>query len=142
MGAAEDLRSGRTGRDSALAAFEERKAKYLLRARRAFVRRLLDNGTATVDEIHDEIELPASVDPKLFGATPTLFAKSRIIERVTFRPALRPEAHARPVSVWRLIDRSAAITWLQRNPESPIPETGQGDLFASEVKPSPWYERA
>ena len=51
-----------------------------------------------------------------------------IIEAAGFTKTCRPTAHARPVSVWTLADRTAAVNWLDANPE--LPEPGDDDPLA------------
>ena len=132
---AKTLQDGRNLRDSALSSFERSKSAHLLRARRIFLLRLLERGTATVDEVHSEMNLPEGVCPKILGCVPVPFARGGVIERSGYQPAQRPERHACPVSVWRLLDRSRALAWLASNPDRAAPEMGQGELFPDIKKP-------
>lgn len=111
---------------------EARRELYILRGRRALLLRLLDVGRATADDVRDAVELPEAVGPKLFGVVPGLLARARIIEAVGFAKSRRPDAHARPVSVWQLVDRAAALAWLTDNPDRPDPEPAEDlPLFAA-----------
>jgi hypothetical protein len=110
-----------------LAAWRER---LVLAGRRALLRRLIDAGTATADDVREAVEIPIGVDPVCLGAVPCELARAGIIERAGFTESRRPDAHARPVSVWRLVDRNAALMWLAAHP--PIVEDTQhadGMLF-------------
>jgi len=101
---------------------ESHRDLYVLRGRRALVERLLCVGEATADDVRAAVELPDGVNPKCFGAVPGPLAKAGIIERVGFAPTSRPMAHARNLTVWRLVDSAAAEAWLQDHPDQPDPE--------------------
>lgn len=101
--------------------FEVRRELYILRGRRALLRRLLDNDTATADHVRDAIELPRGIDPVCLGAVPGALARGGIIERAGYAPSSRADAHHRPVSVWRLADRDGALAWLEAHPDRPEP---------------------
>jgi len=94
---------------------------YLLRGRRALLRRLLDVAEATADDVRHAVELPEGIDPVCLGAVPGPLARARIIERVGFTASSRGDAHARPVSVWRLANRAGALAWLATHPDRPDP---------------------
>ena len=54
-------------------------------------------------------------------AVPGALARAGIIERIGFTDSRRADAHARPVSVWRLADCKAARAWLATYPDRPDP---------------------
>lgn len=110
---------GRRRRDAARARLRAHRARFILRGRRALLFRLLDVGAGTIDDVRLVVVLPPGLNPKLFGCVPDDLAEARIIERVGFTASTRPAAHARPVSVWRLVDRAAAEAWLVANPDVP-----------------------
>ena len=112
---------GETGKLAAHALLEARREVYILRGRRALLLRLLDAGEATADDVRDAVALPAGIDPKVFGVVPGLLAKARIIERAGYAESRRPDAHARPLSIWRLTDRVGALAWLDAHPDRPDP---------------------
>ena len=58
-------------------------------------------------------------------------AGGHYIEADGFAKSRRPDAHARPVQVWRLVDRAAALAWLDAHPDRPDP------LPTSEVDTEP-----
>lgn len=109
------------------------------RARRALLGALLANGTATADDVRDAIALPAKVNPVCLGAVPTALARAGIIAADGFAETSRPRAHARPLKVWRLIDRNAAERWLAEASAvdatpldtAPVVDGGQRLLFDS-----------
>jgi hypothetical protein len=109
---------GRRRKDAAHDVLESRRAVYLFRARRALLLRLLEFGEAYADHVRDAVSLPEGIDAKLFGAVPGALARAGMIEAVGFATTTRPEAHARPVKVWRLRDRAAAEQWLADHPET------------------------
>lgn len=101
------------------ALLEARREVYVLRGRRALLAALLARGEATADDVRDAVELPDEINPVCLGVVPGLLARAGIIERVGFAESRRPDAHARPVSVWRLADRAAALGWLAAHPDRP-----------------------
>jgi hypothetical protein len=105
----------------ALANLEARREVYVLRGRRALLRQLLKEGEASSDIVREAVELPPNVNPVCLGAVPGDLARAGIIKRDRFVPSHRPEAHHRPVSVWRLVDRAAALAWLTAHPDPDRP---------------------
>ena len=95
---------------------EAHRDRVILDARRALLFQLLDVGIATADDVRAAVELPDSVDPVCLGAVPGPLAKAGIIEPDGFAKTVRPKAHARPVTVWRLCGPSAAFQWLESHP--------------------------
>ena len=118
------------------ATLEARRELFILRGRRALLLRLLDEGEATADDVRAAVELPDGIDPVCLGTVPGELARAGIVERIGFAKTARPEAHARPVSVWRLVDRAAAITWLAAHHDRPDPlpaeVNAEPDLFDPE----------
>lgn len=110
---------GTARRDGALATLAEKRELYVLRGRRALLTALLTKGTATADDVRAAVELPPGIDPKCFGAVATPLAKSGIVAQAGYALTVRPEAHARPIAVWRLADRAAAEQWLAAHPDRP-----------------------
>lgn len=110
---------GAARRDNALAMLAAERELYVLRGRRALLTALLANGTATGPDVRAAVELPPAINPRCFGAVAPPLAKARFIERAAYAATARPEAHARPVGVWRLADRAAAERWLAAHPDRP-----------------------
>jgi hypothetical protein len=108
---------GERRRDAALKLHAERCAALVRRGQRALLLRLLDAGTATADDVRDAVELPAGVGPRCFGAVPLPLAELGIISAAGYTPTRRPEGHARPITVWELADRAAALAWIDTHPE-------------------------
>lgn len=119
-------RDGAARRDDALGMLAAQRTLYVLRGRRALLAALLAHGEATADDVRAAVELPPGISPKLFGAVATPLAKAGIIEQAGYALTARPEAHARPVAVWRLADRAAAERWLAAHPDRPD-DDDQGD---------------
>ena len=107
---------GMRRRDAAFTLLEARRAALVRGARRAFLGRLLERGEATIDDVRDVVPLPDGIDPKTFGPIAKALAKLGIIEAAGFAKSRRFEAHARPITVWRLKDRAAGLRWLEANP--------------------------
>jgi hypothetical protein len=104
------LAAGRARRDAALSALVAQRADLIRRAERSLLTILLRRGQATIDDVRPELEpLPDDCRPVWLGAVPKPLLAGGIIERVGFAMSERPESHARPVSIWRLIDRDAAV---------------------------------
>lgn len=112
-------REGEGWRDTAHAILQARRDVIVLRARRVLLLTLLERGTATADDVREAIDLPAAVDPVCFGAVPGTLARAGIIRRDGYVPTSRADAHARIVSVWKLVDRTAAERWLSTHPDVP-----------------------
>lgn len=103
----------------ALNLLEEHRKVWVRRGRRALLMKLLVTGTATADVVHAAVKLPPGVDPRCLGSVPGLLALKGIIRRVGFAQSNRPECHRTTVTVWELVDRAAAMAWLEDNPDMP-----------------------
>ena len=125
-----DAAEGEKRKADVLARLAERRESLVRRAQRALLTAVLELGAATADDVRDLVELPSGVDPKVFGAAPGPLVRAGIIYRDGFVPTCRPLAHARPLSVWKLADREAAICWLKEHPE--LPEPGDEDSPAAQ----------
>jgi hypothetical protein len=113
----------------------ERREIFVNRGRRALLAALLDRAEATADDVRRAVELPPEVNPVCLGIVPGPLAAAGIIEADGFTKSTRPVSHARPVQVWRLADRAAALAWLTAHPDRPDPEP------ESEPEPAPRTER-
>lgn len=112
-------KSGEVRKREQLALHRERRAVYVRRGQRSLLEHLLRADTATADDVRKGVNVPMSVDPKLFGAVPGPLAKAGIIECSGYRASKRTKAHARPVKVWKLRDREKALRWLAEHPDLP-----------------------
>lgn len=122
---------GERRKADAHALLEARRNVYLNRGRRALLKALLIAGTATADDVRLAVELPDGIDPVCLGAVPGPLVREGIIRRAGFAPSNRAAGHARPVTVWELIDRTAAIQWLAAHPDmdDPAPDDAGPTLF-------------
>lgn len=120
-----DLAEGLRRKDASLALLAMRRAGLMRRAQRALLRVLFDQERATVDDVRRLVQCPDGINPKAFGTMAGELARARIVEQDGFTKSTRPEAHARPVSVWRLINRAAAEEWLKTHPELLEAETSE-----------------
>lgn len=111
-----DQHTGAVLKSKALTGLAARNAAIIRAGQRALLEILLDNATATVDDVRDRVSLPEGMNPKVFGSVPGALAKLEIITDTGFVKSRRPKSHARPVKVWQLIDRDAAHRWLDENP--------------------------
>jgi hypothetical protein len=113
--------SGDDRRDATLADLESRRARYVLRARRAFALALLQKGEATADDVYSAVHLPVGVDPRCLGCVPKPLARSGIVRAAGFVKSERPERNSSYIHRWELVDRERAIRWLFDHPD--VPET-------------------
>lgn len=114
-----------SGQVQKLLAFDQHEANhpaFLNAACRVFLKLALNGQDVTADAIRDNVALPTEVHPATFGAVPRILARARLIHRIGFAPSTRPESHARPLSVWRLVDGKAADAelWLSNHPASAL----------------------
>jgi hypothetical protein len=108
----------------ALDLLENRREEIVGRARRALLSYLLEHGAGTIDRVRELVPVPPSINPKLFGAVPGPLALSGIIRPAGFTKTTRTAGHARPVTIWELADRAAALKWLATHPDGPAREGG------------------
>jgi hypothetical protein len=120
---------GEVRKAEAIALLADRRAVYVRQGQRALLKALLAAGTATADDVRNSLNLPPGIDPVCLGAVPSALARAGITCRDGFVPTCRPMAHARPLSVWRLADRAAALHWLADHPDLPDPD--QSDEVAA-----------
>ena len=104
---------------AALDLLAARRAAIVRRARRALLTRLLDAGTATADDMRDAVQLPPGVRPVALGAAPGPLALAGIIRAAGYVTTRRALAHTRPVTLWALANRAAALEWLRAHPDLP-----------------------
>lgn len=112
---------------------EAHRERLIRRARRALLSHLLAHHTATIDDVRAVVAVTPGVNPKAFGSVPGPLAIAHIVRPAGAKKTGRAVGHARPVTVWELADRVAAIAWLNTHPELPDPEPAaedQADPFA------------
>jgi hypothetical protein len=124
---ATDRLEGERRKCRALAILEARRRVYIRRGRRALLTRLLAAGEATADDVRAAVELPPAINPKCLGSVPGQLAEAGIIRAAGFVRTTRPAGHARPVLLWQLADRAAALAWLAAHPDLPDLEPAEGD---------------
>lgn len=117
----DDRAEGERRRDAAHDLHQRHHGNIIRRAQRVLVTTALERGTATIDDVRTAINLPNGIDPTVLGAVPTALARAGILRRVGFVETTRPEAHARPVSVWAIGDHGKAVVWLTTHPDLPTP---------------------
>ncbi len=132
------IAEGKRGKLTAFALLAAHRQSLIRAGRRALLAALLERGTASADDVRTAVPLRPGVGPKVFGAVPGELAEAGIIAADGFIRSTRPEAHARPIQRWRLLDRTAALAWLEEHPGQPAPPPAEGfsmDLFAQIVRP-------
>ena len=127
-----DREVGEVRKQAALDALARSRAYHVLRGRHALLRRLLDVGYGTADDVRAVVELPDGINPVCFGSVPSELARRGIIRGAGFVNSTRKESHARPTRVWELVDREAALQWLRDHPEPVIERPVQRDFFGRE----------
>jgi hypothetical protein len=116
---------GEARKDAALELLIDRREFYIRRMARALVETLLDRGQATIDDARRAVELPDGIDPRCCGAVTGPLARAGIMRRISYCSSARPEAHARPIGLWGLSDRDAALDWLDQHPDFPDPSDAE-----------------
>jgi hypothetical protein len=128
---------GEVRKQAAHRLLEARRERLVLRARRALLSRLLQDGTATIDDVRAAVPVPVGVNPKVFGSVPGPLAVARIIRAAGSRKTTRAVGHARPVTEWLLLDAAAAVAWLRDHPDHPDPPPVPAGVPAPLVPPLP-----
>ncbi len=123
---------GERRKSDVLTELAARREVYVNRGRRALLITLIERGEATADDVRRAVELPDGISAVCLGAVPGELARRGIVQRVGFATTARPEAHARPVSIWALRDRAAALRWLTAHPDrrDPVEDADEGFLFS------------
>jgi len=127
-------REGGQRKDAALLLLEVTRGAYIRKARRALLEVLLRQGKATIDDVRRIVELPGTINPKLFGPVVLGLARAGIIRGEGYQHTGRPIAHARPVTIWRLVDAAKARHWLKAYPPLPDLKTGGQLLIDFDAK--------
>lgn len=109
---------GERRRDEALAILRTRRSAALIRDLQvAAVRIALERGEVCADDVRALVPIPADINPKVVGAAFRELADAGILSNTgTYRRSCRPQAHARPLPVWRLADAAGAVAWLTAHP--------------------------
>lgn len=132
------LAAGRRAADAAISGHEARRRRYLLQAMRWFIELLIELVGETEGATTDDLRLrrPELAHPQSAkGTIPKVLRRARVIRFVGWREATRESSHARPMRIWRLVSRDAALKWLT---EHPLPASDgsppvQRSLFGGEV---------
>jgi hypothetical protein len=98
-----------------------RRQLYVRLCRYALIQRLLQRGTATLDDLLALRNLPVEFHPRVAGSIVGPLVRDGIIRRFDWTLPSLPGAPA--ISVWALTNIEKAKTWLLANPPLPsIPE--------------------
>lgn len=128
---------GERRKDAAHTLLAAHRGLIVRRAQRHICQTLLDGApTVTADDVRAAVDLPPGLDPVLFGAAPAPLAKAGIIEPLGFAKTARPEAHARPLTVWGLRDRGKAQAWLLDHPDDDDPPGAPAQTSFLPINPS------
>lgn len=108
----DDRRDGESRRDAALNLLRVRRTDLIRACTTAALRVVLDRGEVCADDVRAVVPIPVDISPKLVGCVFRDLADAGILRRDGYRNSIRPAAHARPLSLWRLADASAATARL------------------------------
>ena len=131
--------SGECRKQAALDHLEVCRKKIVVRGRRVILERLLAGHPATADDVQAAVKLPPGISPRCFGPVGRGLAQAGIIWADGTCKTSRPKAHARPVTVWRLADRSKAEQWLADHPDSADDDDLDGSSVAQHGPLSPAF---
>jgi hypothetical protein len=100
----------RARKESVLAFIAARRSDLVRRGEVELLRALLASPTetATIEVIHEPMNLDRSTRKSWIGAVPRRLARLRIIARAGFVEGRREASHGRPLTLWRLVTRAAA----------------------------------
>ncbi len=107
---------GEARRDKALAILRARRAALVRELQAAALRVGLERGEVCADDCRAVVPIPAGISPKVVGAAFRELADAGFLRRTGFRTSVRPIAHARAVSVWKVVDADGATAWLALHP--------------------------
>ncbi len=96
--------------------FETHSESLVIAGRRALLLKVLESGSATIDDVRAVVPLPLTANAKAFGAVPGALAKAGIIRDAGFVKSTRSIAHSRPITRWELVDAAKAYDWLAAHP--------------------------
>lgn len=117
MNATEAKNEGRRRKQEAQEGHRHRNPLFTRTCERAILFNMLVNGgRATIDDVRAVVPTPPGKNPTIFGGVFRALCMAGLIAHDGFACTKRPEGHARPVRVWRLVDKEAAIAWLAANP--------------------------
>jgi hypothetical protein len=91
---------GRSIRDNQLALFEVRDTEFLSVCRQLAVEVCRAQGTVCINDIRARVELPQGMHPSVLGSV----FKQKKFQAIGFTEASHPQAHARVIRVYKLIE--------------------------------------
>ncbi len=108
---------GRRRKDAALDGHEARHARELLIVRHQFGERLVNHGSASLNDL----DLPPWLCGHFLGSAHRPFLNAQMIVELRMVPNLRAGCNGRRIIEWGLVDRAAVEAWLRTNPVPPAP---------------------
>jgi hypothetical protein len=97
--------TGEQLRDAALTLVAEStvdRTEFVKQCGDLFLSILVEQKTATIEDLRDRVQLPAGWNPVIFGAVAKNLASAGKIVSAGYVKSKRPQAHARPVINWAL----------------------------------------
>lgn len=99
---------GEALRDGALTHHRVHRSELIRQFTAVALRVALDSGEVCADDVRALVPIPLGISPTFVGCVFRDLADAGILRRDGYQNSKRPLAHARPISRWRLADRSAA----------------------------------
>ena len=106
------LAEGEARRDAAHAGLEEHRPEIIRQLRIAAIRISFEKDEFTSDDVRAIVPIPEGINPKVVGAAIAALARANLFLEVGQQKSTRPEAHARRITVWRLVNHHEAMTRL------------------------------
>jgi len=99
-------------RDEAHGHLRDRRQHLIRAGEKVLIRKIVSDGSATIDDVRAEVPCPPGIDPRFFGAIPGPLVKFGAIRPLGYTKTRRSVAHARMLIEWGLGDLSKALTYL------------------------------
>ena len=105
------LAEGEARRDSALLLLAATRAELVRQLQMAAIRIGFEQNELTADDVRAVVPIPDGINAKVVGAALNQLSKFGF-RSVGYRKSARPIAHARPLTIWRLVNQHDAMARL------------------------------
>ena len=93
-------------KEEALKLLQETRSEFLYQCKKIAISHALKNGSVTIDDVRDKIELPEGIDGRVFGAV----FNNKDFVKVGYTETKRKTSHKRPIAVFEL-DEDVKNLW-------------------------------
>ena len=107
---------GEARRDESLNLLRARRAELIRECTAAALRIALERGEVCAADVRAVVTIPPDINPVFVGVVFRDLAFTGILRRDRFQNSTRPDAHARPLPIWRLVDGPGAAARLPAVP--------------------------